>query len=395
MIMDEVFGEDNFLTTIIWEKVYSPKSTAKFFSENHDFIVGYAKRKENFELGLLPRTDETDARYSNPDNDPRGPWKPGDLSARNPYSKGVYSITCPGGRVIKGPPPGNYWRFSEEKFWQLNSDKRIWWGGDGNQVPAVKRFLSEVKQGIVPETIWTYKEVGHTQDAKKELLSIFGEDFQVFTTPKPKALIKRMISLTASEGDIVMDAFAGSASTAHAVLEKNAEDGCNLGFILIECEDYAHTITAERVRRVIKGVPAAKDESLKKGLGGTFSFFELGKPIELESILDGDDLPSYKELARYVFYTATGEEFDEKKVDQKKSFIGESRNYQVYLFYVPKVEVLKGMAFTLDNAKALPRLKEGKRRLVFAPTKYLDQDHLDRYRIDFAQLPFEIYELTR
>lgn len=395
MLMDDVFGEDSFVATIIWEKVYSPKSSAKYFSENHDFIVVYARRKENFELGLLPRTEEADARYSNPDNDHRGPWKPGDLSARNPYSKGVYSIKCPGGRLVKGPPPGNYWRYSEEKFWQLHADRRIWWGEDENQVPAIKRFISEVKQGIVPETLWTYKEVGHTQDAKKELLSIFGEDFQIFTTPKPKALIRRIVDLCTAEEDLVLDAFAGSASTAHAVLEQNADDGGNRRFIIVECEDYADSITAERVRRVIKGVPNAKDERLKKGLGGTFSFFELGKPIELESILDGDDLPSYRELARYVFYTATGEEFDEKKVNPKTNFIGESRNYQVYLFYVPKVDVLKGMAFTLDKAKALPPLKEGKRRLVFAPTKYLDQDHLDKYRIDFAQLPFEIYELTR
>ena len=173
------------------------------------------------------------------------------------------------------------------------------------------------------------------------------------------------------------------------------EDGGNRRFILIECENYADSITAERVRRVIKGIPSAKDETLKKGLGWTFSFFKLGKPLELESILDGDSLPTYEELARYVFYTATGEEFDEKAVDAKKNIVGESRNYQVFLFYEPDVTKLKNLAFTLDMAKALPPLKPDKRRLVFAPTKYLDQEHLDRYRIDFAQLPFEIYELTR
>jgi adenine-specific DNA-methyltransferase len=164
---------------------------------------------------------------------------------------------------------------------------------------------------------------------------------------------------------------------------------------LIECEDYADSITAERVRRVIKGVPSAKDEAFKKGLGGSFSFFELGKPIELESILEVDSLPTYKELARYVFYTATGEEFEEKKVNEKKHFIGESKNYQVFLFYEPNIEKLKNLALTLDMAKALPPLKKDKRRLVFAPTKYLDQEHLDQYQIVFAQLPFEIYELTR
>jgi adenine-specific DNA-methyltransferase len=395
MLMDEVFGEENFVAVLIWEKVYSPKSSAKFFSENHDYIVVYARNKDDFVLGLLPRTKEADARYDNPDDDSRGPWKPGDLSARNPYSKGVYAITCPGGRVINGPPPGNYWRYSEERLKELDTDNRIWWGGDKNQVPAIKRFLTEVKQGLVPETIWTYKEVGHTQDAKKELLAVFNEDFQVFTTPKPVMLLKRIVQLATDEDSIVLDCFAGSGTTAQSVLALNGEDGGNRRFILIECEDYTDSLTAERVRRVINGVPAARDGALKNGLGGSFSFFELGKSIELESILDGDSLPTYAELARYVFYTATGEEFDESKINKKTHLIGTSRNYQVFLFYEPNIDKLKNMALTLDMAKALPPLPKDRRRLVFAPTKYLDQEHLDQYRIDFAQLPFEIYELTR
>ncbi len=395
MLMDELFGEENFIATIIWEKVYSPKSSAKFFSENHDYVVVYAKNKESFVLGLLPRTEEANARYENPDNDRRGPWKPSDLSARNPYSKGIYSIRCPGGRIIKGPPPGNYWRYSEEKFWQLDTDKRIWWGIDKNQVPAIKRFLSEVKQGLVPETIWTYKEVGHTQEAKKELLAIFGEDFQTFTTLKPSKLLERILRVGAKEDSLVLDAFAGSGTTAHAVLKQNAEDGGSRRFILIECEEYADSVTAERIRRVVKGVSTAKGESLKNGLDGSFSYFEIGNPLELENILDGENLPKYSELARYVFYTATGEEFNEGVVDKEKSFIGESRQYQVYLFYEPQVLKLRNLALTLEMAMNLPPLKEGKRRLVFAPTKYLDQEHLDSYKIDFAQLPFEIYELAR
>src|SRR5208283_158475 len=281
MLMDELFGEENFIATIIWEKVYSPKSSAKFFSENHDYVVVYAKHKESFVLGLLPRTEEANARYENPDNDRRGPWKPSDLSARNPYSKGIYSIKCPGVRVIKGPPPGNYWRYSEEKFWQLDTDNRIWWGIDKNQVPAIKRFLSEVKQGLVPETIWTYKEVGHTQEAKKELLAIFGVDIQTFTTLKPTKLLERILRVGTREDSLVLDAFAGSGTTAHAVLKQNAEAGGNRRCILIECEQFADSITAERLRRVIKGVPAAKNGSLKNGLDGSFSYFEIGDPLEL------------------------------------------------------------------------------------------------------------------
>jgi adenine-specific DNA-methyltransferase len=192
---------------------------------------------------------------------------------------------------------------------------------------------------------------------------------------------------------LVLDSFGGSGTTAHAVLALNKEDGGHRKFILVECEDYADSITAERVRRVIKGVKGASDENLKKGLGGTFSYFELGKAIELDSILDGKNLPSYLELARYVFYTATGEEFDERKVNEKRSFVGESKTHEVYLFYQPDMDYLKKTALTLERAESLGKLKD-KRRLVFAPTKYLDQEQLDALRIDFAQLPFEIYKLA-
>ena len=162
---------------------------------------------------------------------------------------------------------------------------------------------------------------------------------------------------------------------------------------MIECEDYAERITAERVRRVIRGVPEAKDEKLRAGSGGSFSYFDLGPPIEMENILTGGNFPSYDELARYVFYTATGEEFNPDAVDEKRHFIGESKEHLVYLFYKPDIEYLKSTALTLDRAKALGPYRS-KRRLVLAPTKYLDQEYLDEMRIDFAQLPFEIYQLV-
>ena len=389
-LMDEVFGEENFVATVIWEKVYSPKSSAKYFSENHDFVVAYAKRKESFKRNLLPRTAEADARYRNPDNDPRGPWKPSDLSARNPYSKGTYSIRCPGGRQIDGPPPGNYWRYSEEKFWELDGDSRIWWGSDDNQVPAIKRFLAEVQPGLVPETIWTYKEVNHTQGAKKTLLQLFPDDLPDFTT-KPFELVQRMVLLSTDPDSIVLDSFAGSGTTAHAVLAQNREDGGNRRFILVECEDYADHTTAERVRRVIQGVPSAKDDALKAGLGGAFSYFELGRPMQQESLLDGSHLPSWEKLAGYIFFTATGQEFDPAETNPDTGFVGRTASHDVFLFYQPDVETLKSLALSLAEARALP---EGgsRRRLVFAPTKYLDRDFLHQYRIDFQQLPFQIYE---
>jgi adenine-specific DNA-methyltransferase len=395
-LMDEIFGEENFIATVIWQKNFSPKNTARHFSEDHDYIVIYARNAAQWLPELLKRSQAALERYENPDNDPRGPWSSSDLTARNFYSLGTYEVTSPSGRKFSATM-GSYWRVSKEKFGELNKDNRIWWGPDGKNMPRLKRFLSDVKAGVVPQTLWFHKDVGHTQDAKKEILSIveFKSSDDVFVTVKPSSLIKRIISIGTDKNSVVLDSFAGSGPTAQAVLWQNAEDGGNRRFILVECEDYADSLTAERVRRVIKGVPSAKDEALKKGLGGSFSFFELGKPLELDSILDGDGLPTYEELARYVFYTATGEEFDEKAVNEKKHFIGESRNYQVYLFYEPDLSRLKNLAFTLEMAKALPPLKKDKKRLVFAPTKYLDQELLDQYRIDFAQLPFEIYELTR
>jgi adenine-specific DNA-methyltransferase len=237
-MLDEVFGAENFVATIIWHKVYAPKSSAKHFSEDHDYIVVYAKHADTWRPESLPRTESQDAMYKNPDNDPRGPWRPNNLAARNYYSKGTYAINCPSGRVIAGPPSGSYWRISEDRFRELNADNRIWWGEDGNNVPAPKIFLSEVKQGRVPQTLWSWKEVGHNQEAKKELLKLltFENSEGVFDTPKPTRLIQQMLRIGTSStaNDIVLDFFAGSGTTGEAVLRLNAEDGGSRSFILVQ-----------------------------------------------------------------------------------------------------------------------------------------------------------------
>jgi len=405
ILMDDVFGEDNFITNIIWQKKYSPQNDAKYFSDMHDFVLVYAKKKNEgqntggWERNLLGRTSEQNVRYKNPDNDPRGPWKPADFSVKT-YSEAYdYEITTPSGRKVT-PPKGRCWSTSPENFQKWRKDNRAWFGKNGNNVPSIKIFLSEVQEGVVPLTIWLREDVGDNEFARKSIKEIFGDKYLPFENPKPHTLIKRIIKISTEKDSIVLDSFSGSGTTAHAVLALNKEDGGNRRFILVECEDYADKITAERVRRVIKGVKGAKDENLKKGLGGTFSYFELGDPIEMESILSGDKLPPYKELARYVFYTATGEEFDDKSIDKKQTlsagggFIGESREYLVYLFYKPDIDYLKATALTLDKANALGPYKD-KKRLVFAPAKYLDQEHLDQLRIDFAHLPFEIYKLVK
>lgn len=254
MVLDEIFGADNFVATCIWQKNFSPKNTAQFFSEDHDYVLVYAKDKRVWRPNLLERTAEMDARYSNPDNHPRGPWTSGDISARNYYSEGTYPVTAPSGRVFDGPPPGRYWGISKEKFLQLDVDNCIWWGEDGNNMPRLKRFQQDVKQGRTPQTLWFYDEVGHTQDAKKTLIEMgLLKDQESTITPKPVALIERILELASTPESIVLDSFAGSGTTAHAVLKANARDNGQRKFILVEGEDYADRLTAERVRRAIRG----------------------------------------------------------------------------------------------------------------------------------------------
>jgi adenine-specific DNA-methyltransferase len=222
MLMDRVFGEENFIANVIWQKVFSPKGTAQHFSDDHEYLVVFAKDRNYWRPNLLPRTESQDKAYKNPDNDPRGVWTSGDLSARNYYSKGTYSIKGPTGRIIPGPPSGMYWRFSEEKFHELDADGRIWWGKDGANMPRLKRFLSDVKQGSVPQTLWTYSEVGHTQDAKKQLLDVlrFETSGDVFSTPKPVQLMERILRIASKPGDTILDFWLIAESCGSSVIAR-------------------------------------------------------------------------------------------------------------------------------------------------------------------------------
>lgn len=207
-LLDETFGADNFIATVVWHKMDSPKNSAKHLSEDHEYVVLYARNGESWRPNLLPRTDHMIARYKNPDNDPRGPWLLGDLAARNRYDAGRYPITTPAGKVIEGPPAGSFWRVSESTFKSLDSDGRIWWG-DGSIRPGIKRFLSEVREGVVPQTYWSWKEVGSTRNAKRYLNTLMGastgEDF--FVTPKPVGLIERIITISTDKDSLILDFF--------------------------------------------------------------------------------------------------------------------------------------------------------------------------------------------
>ena len=310
-ICDEIFGEENFIDTVIWQKVYAPKSSAKHFSQDHDFILVYAKNGADWMPGLLPRTEAQNSKYKNLDDDPRGPWRPNNLAARNYYSKGTYSITCPSGRLVEGPPRGLYWKYSEDKFWEMDKDNRIWWGADGNNVPAPKIFLSEVMQGRVPQTLWKFEDVGHTQEAKRDLVDKveFASSDSVFETPKPTRLIKRMLQIGSPKEDpgLVLDFFAGSCSSADAILQLNAEEGVNRRYIMVQLpeptgyNDYETIaeigktrirVSADRIREKAK-----EDEDIFKNLSNMdmgFRVFKLGSssirawnpdPSDLESSL--------------------------------------------------------------------------------------------------------------
>ena len=231
-ICDEIFGATNLINNIIWQKKYSPQNDAKWLSDNHDFILVYAKSKDNWFPRLLPRSDEMNARYKNPDNDPKGPWKPITLHAKS-GNNNDFSFTFSNG-ITWRPPSGTYPRFSAETMREYDEQSKIWFGVDGNSVPAVKNYLSEVKQGVTPLTIWTYDEVGHNQTAREDIKKCFdGEN--PFDTPKPVSLIKRICYIAnLNSDDIAMDFFSGSATTAHAVMQLNAEEGGDRRFIMVQ-----------------------------------------------------------------------------------------------------------------------------------------------------------------
>ena len=271
VLCDEIFGRNNFVANVIWEKKYSPQNDAKWLSDSHDFILVYAKTKENWRPNLLPRTEEMNRRYKNIDNDPRGKWKSADFSVKT-YNKSCdYPIKLPSGRVVT-PPESRCWGTSKENFEKLVKDNRIWFGKDGNSVPSVKKFLSEVKQGTTSMTIWKYTEVGHNQDAKKEV-KVFNSQ-SVFATPKPERLIERVLTLGSNPGDLVLDSFLGSGTTA-AVAQKMGRR-----YIGIELGNHAYTHCVPRLKMVTDGTDQGGISKIWKWNGGSgFKFYELAPSL--------------------------------------------------------------------------------------------------------------------
>ncbi|MCL4432819.1 MAG: site-specific DNA-methyltransferase [Epsilonproteobacteria bacterium] len=283
-ICDEIFGEGNFVAEVVWRKKYGLQNDAKYFSNSHEYIVAVAKNKNLFVPNLLDRGDEQNARYKNPDSDLRGVWKSADFSVGRVTTKDIYPITTPTGRIVM-PPEGRSWVTSEENFLELVKDNRIWFGETGNNVPSVKKFLTEVKQGMTPSTFWDYTEVGHTDGSNKALKAIF-DNKQFFDYPKPIELLKRLLQIGVNENDIVLDFFSGSATTAHAVMKLNAEVGGNRRCISVQLPEPTDEkseaykagyktiaeISKERIRRAAKKI-AEENPQFKGDLG--FKVFKL------------------------------------------------------------------------------------------------------------------------
>lgn len=271
MLCDDIFGRNNFVANVIWEKKYSPQNDAKWFSDSHDFILVYAKNKEVWRPNLLPRTEEMNGRYKNPDNDPRGEWKSSDFSVKTYNQSCDYPITLPSGRIVT-PPESRCWGTNKENFKKLVQDNRIWFGKDGNSVPSVKKFLTEVKQGTTSLTIWKYTEVGHNQEAKKEV-KVFNSQ-SVFATPKPERLIERVLTLGSNPGDIVLDSFLGSGTTA-AVAQKMGRR-----YIGIELGNHAYTHCVPRLKQVTDGTDQGGISKAQNWQGGSgFKFYELAPSL--------------------------------------------------------------------------------------------------------------------
>ena len=422
LLMDEVFGEENFVGSFVWEG--TGKNDARFISVGHDYVLCYARRMESLRANgnrwraFKEGTDEVrrkagefvaqrDGDFAAASDDLKA-WfasldKKHKAWAHRHYhwidAKGVYfagDVSWPGGggptyevlhprtgKPVKVPARG--WVFpSADAMQKAIADNRIHFGEDEIRVPNLKRYLHETDHQVLTSVFYQDRRAAH-----QALVRILPKGAQ-FEYPKDERVLRRLFETVTSGDDVILDSFAGSGSTAHAVLALNRQDGGSRRFLLIECEDYAEDITAQRVRRAIKGVPDARDEHLKQGLGGTFSYFALGEAMQRTSLLSGKKLPSWQKLAGYVFFTATGEPFEPSKAKQDRWLAGKSSRFDVYLLYSERIDELQDMALTKSLAKKLSRGQ--RRKIVFAPTKYVDADFLRQNRIAFQQLPFEIYE---
>jgi adenine-specific DNA-methyltransferase len=452
-MLDDIFGEHSFVGQLAWQKRTSRENRA-VLSPSFDHILLYSKAlKDTWKLRRNLLTPK-DSGYSNPDDDPRGAWASIPFSAQGYRENQVYEIVTPTG-VKHKPPKGRCWGATEEEFENLKKQNLVYWPKGGNGKPRIKQFPEGAK-GLVPLTLWPASEVGTTEESKKNLLDIFSEYEESeleMHAPKTVDLVERVIEIATRKDSIVLDSFAGSGTTAHAVLTSNKRDGGNRRFVLVEMEQYADRLTAERMRRVINGYDfngtqrtellreklswsklknahklteevekienlhrheydaikkTVKDgelivtgekrvEERAEGLGGTFTYCTLGPPIELDKILTGEALPEWEALGAVLFHAATLKPFDPAASNADAGYLGKGPERHVWLFYQPDRDWLRSpeAALTLSRAREIHETDPETRHLVFAPARHVAQKMLDErdLNVEFAPLPFALYGL--
>lgn len=378
VIMDEIFGRKNFIATVIWQKKFAPQNDANLIDPDHDQIIVFAKNIDRVKFNLLPRNERMNARYKNPDNDPRGPWTSGDSLRKEYREYAYYEIITPSGRKVI-PPPGTSWRFNKEEIPQLIADNRLWFGKNGNGVPRIKRFLFEVKQGVIPQTIWLHTDVGNTQEAKKEVIKFNSDD--IFETPKPERLIKRILEISSNKNDIVLDSFLGSGTTA-AVAQKMRRQ-----FIGIEIGQHAITHVIPRLKQVIDGEQGGISKSTNWQGGGGFRFYRLGETVFDEN---GRLNPSvrFPALAAHIWFCETGYPYQGKA---DSPMIGIHDGVAYYLLYNGILGDKRpdgGNVLTYKVLSSIPPFDGPK--VIYGEASRISESRLREIGITFKQIPYDV-----
>ena len=383
LLMDEVFGRQNFVCSFIWEKKHTRANDARYVSDNHDFILLYAKCLDRLGFHRLARTEDANARFTNPDHDPRGPWISQPLQVKTPSDKYIYEIVTPSGRRVS-PPTGRSWAFGKERYEEFVRENRIYFGEDGGNVPRYKSFLSEVGE-LVSVTIWKRGEVGDNQEAKEEVKTLLAGTVQAFDSPKPVRLVRRILELATDKSSLVLDSFAGSGTTGHAVLSQNNADGGTRRFIQVELdESICRAVTGQRMRRAIEG------HGGRPGIGGGFRYCTLGAPLFDETGNIGGEV-RFDDLGAHVFFAETGVPLPKRNNGKRSPLLGVHAGTAVYLLFngimgdktVDGGNVLTGPVLARLPSHAGPKV-------IYGEGCRFGRERLRREGIRFKQIPYEI-----
>lgn len=391
LLLDEIFGDENYFGEVCWHSRRSKQNDARI-SVSHNYVLVYVKSNDGY-MGKFP---EDESKFSNPDDDPRGPWTADPFDAPNIRKNLTYEIINPNTGASHVPPKGRHWRNTREKYREYLAEGRIVFGKTGKAKPQIKRYLFEARQkGVVPDTWWD--DVGTATEATKQLQAIFAGS-SPFETPKPTRLLDRVLELGLPSGGIILDSFAGSGTTAHATLQANKKDNGCRKFILVEMESHiAEPVTAERIRRVINGYE--HEDKKIDGTGGNFTYCTLDEPIDLNKILGGSTLPAYESLASVLFHMATNRTLDLKQIRPEDFFIGDTEHERVWMLYKPDLDWLKSddAALTLSRAREIFNTDSLRKHLVFAPARFVSEKVLKESGLNVAYVPFPhaLYRIER